>query len=144
MQEINPFKHNNDDYTDVVAAVFVDNGAVFAAQRGYGEYKGFWEFPGGKIEKGETQKQALIREIKEELEVDLSDDALEYFDTFYHVYPNLKVALHMYVVEGKPKDFELREHLSYRWVHLENISSLKWLASTYQILDALEEKGILR
>ncbi len=131
-------------YVDVVAGALERDGRVFAAERGYGTFEGFWEYPGGKVEQGETPEAALIRELNEELNLAVTSEELTYFDTFYHEYPGLKVALHIFIVHNNLDGLELREHNDSDWFTKEDIDNVIWLQSTYQINEELIKRGIIK
>ena len=126
----------------VVAAVIIrtdSNGSkqVFATQRGYGEYKDWWEFPGGKIEAGESPEAALAREIREELATEISVG--DYVDTIEYDYPTFHLSMRCYecsVISGK---LELLEHENARWLTKENLRSVQWLPADITILDKVEK-----
>ena len=116
----------------VVAAVIRDGGRIFATQRGYGEHKDGWEFPGGKIEQGETPRQALAREIREELDTEISVG--EYLTTVEYDYPAFHLSMRCYrcaLASGEPK---LLEHEAARWLGKEELDSVNWLPADRQIL----------
>ena len=98
----------------VVAAIIVDNGKIFATQRGYGEFKGGWEFPGGKIETDETPQEALAREIKEELGVEIKVEAL--IDTVEYDYPTFHLSMDCFWAESASGDMVLKEHEEVKWL----------------------------
>ena len=110
---------------EVVAAIIQRDGAYFATQRGYGEFEGMWEFPGGKIELGETHEMALKREIQEELGVDISIEELLY--TTNYDYPSFHLTMHCYLCSIAAGKIELREHKSARWLTTETLDSVEWL-----------------
>lgn len=122
---------------NVVAAVIIRTAKdgtkeVFATQRGYGEWKGWWEFPGGKIEEGESPENALVREIKEELATDISVG--KYIDTIEYDYPNFHLSMRCYecsVISGK---LELLEHENACWLTKETLHSVNWLPADVTIL----------
>lgn len=126
----------------VVAAVIIrttQDGTkqVFATQRGYGEFKDGWEFPGGKIEAGESPESALAREIREELATEISVG--DYIDTIEYDYPAFHLSMRCYectVISGK---LELLEHENARWLTRESLRSVKWLPADIMILDKVEE-----
>ena len=121
---------------EVVAAVIVQDGRVFATQRGYGDYKGWWEFPGGKIEKGETKEQALKRELREELAIETEIGNL--IKSVEFDYPKFHLVLHCFlakIIHGEPK---LLEHESARWVDRSNIDDLNWLKADLEVIEKIK------
>ena len=110
---------------EVVAAIIQRDGAYFATQRGYGEFEGMWEFPGGKIELGETHEMALKREIQEELGIDISIEEL--LCTTNYDYPSFHLTMHCYLCSIAAGKIELREHKSARWLTTETLDSVEWL-----------------
>ncbi len=127
---------------EVVAAVIHDDdGHIFATQRGYGEWKDFWEFPGGKIEVGETAEEALHREIREELDTEIEIERL--VDTVEYDYPKFHLTMHCYwckVVSGK---LTLKEHESARWLSQENLMSVNWLPADIDLIRNLPSAASL-
>ena len=122
----------------VAAALIVENGRVFATQRGYGNYKDWWEFPGGKIEEGETPEEALVREIREELATTVAVD--EYLMTVEHDYPEFHLSMDLFfchIIEG---DLTLLEHEAARWLPLDDLYGVKWLPADFPVLKKLEKK----
>ncbi|MEE8722805.1 MAG: (deoxy)nucleoside triphosphate pyrophosphohydrolase [Eggerthellaceae bacterium] len=125
---------------DVVAAIIVHEGKIFATQRGYGEFKDGWEFPGGKVEPGETPEQALVREIHEEL--DCSIEIERHFCTVDYDYPTFHLHMGCYlahVSDGAPK---LLEHEAARWLGASTLDSVDWLPADLQIIDQLKAERI--
>ena len=123
---------------NVVAAIIRDGNKIFATQRGYGEHKDGWEFPGGKIEPGETPQQALVREIKEELDTEIVVGAL--LTTIEYDYPAFHLNMQCFwcrIVEGTPV---LKEHEAARWLDVENLESVKWLPADQIIISLIREK----
>lgn len=123
---------------NVVAAVIKDNGKVFATARGYGEYKGWWEFPGGKIEEGETPEEALVREIKEELDSDVCVD--EYIDTIEYDYPKFHLSMRCYFCKLIAGEIVLKEAEDARWLTKDTIDTVKWLPADITILEKIKDK----
>ena len=124
---------------EVVAAIIYKDGACFATQRGYGEFEGMWEFPGGKIEPGESRESALKREIQEELGIDITID--KFICTTDYDYPLFHLTMHCYLCSVESGMIELREHKSARWLTVELLDSIDWLpADIYpvQILKTLD------
>ena len=124
----------------VVAAVIVRNGKIFATQRGYGEWKDWWEFPGGKIEPGESPEEALQREIREELAIDITIDS--YLTTVDYDYPDFHLTMHCYLCHLKD-DIQphLLEHGAARWLGKDNLEEVKWLPADVEVIKALDGKN---
>ena len=118
---------------NVVAAVIRDEDKVLATARGYGEYKGWWEFPGGKIESGETSKEALIREIQEELDIHIEIN--EYITTVEYDYPQFHLSMQCYFCNRLSGNLTLKEAESSRWLSKEQLNSVKWLPADMILLD---------
>lgn len=110
---------------EVVAAIIKDGNKIFATQRGYGEFKDGWEFPGGKIEDGESPQEALVREIKEELDVEIS--VQELFDTVEYDYPEFHITMRCYISSLKAGEIVLNEHEDARWLSKEELDTVAWL-----------------
>ena len=124
----------------VSAAVIRDGDKILAAERGYGEYRGFWEFPGGKREEGESGEEAIVREIKEELGVMIEIDG--FISTIEHDYPDFHLIMDCYyahVVEGVIK---ANEHMALRWISVDEIESLEWLPADWKVLPFVREKAM--
>ena len=120
---------------EVVAAIIQRDGAYFATQRGYGEFEGMWEFPGGKIEPGERPEAALQREIQEELGIDITIS--RFLCTTDYDYPSFHLTMHCYLCEIKSGEIELREHKSARWLTAETLDSVEWLPADKEIVSPL-------
>ena len=121
---------------EVVAAVIVRDGKILAAQRGYGKWKGYWEFPGGKIEPGETPPQALAREIREELAIGITIDRL--LDTVEYDYPDFHLTMHCYICHISPEaDPQQLEHLALRWLAARDLPQLRWLPADITLIRSL-------
>lgn len=110
---------------------------VFATQRGYGEYKDGWEFPGGKVEAGETPEQALAREIREELDTEI--EVGEYLDTIEYDYPTFHLSMRCYWCTVKSGDLVLKEHEAARWLTKETMDSVEWLPADITIIARVKE-----
>ena len=124
---------------EVVAAIIQDEKHhIFATQRGYGEWKGWWEFPGGKIEQGEAPEEALKREIREELSADISVD--EFLYTVDYDYPSFHLTMHCYLCSLLSETMHLNEHQSACWVTRDDLDSLKWLPADIEILEVLKKR----
>lgn len=120
---------------EVVAAILQRDGAYFATQRGYGEFEGMWEFPGGKIEPGESRELALKREIQEELGIDITID--KFMCTTDYDYPSFHLTMHCYLCSIASGEIELREHKSARWLSAEQLDSVEWLPADIDIIKQL-------
>lgn len=110
---------------EVVAAVIVRDGQVFATQRGYGEWQGWWEFPGGKMEPGESPQEALVREIREELDADISVGRL--LETVEWDYPKFHLTMHCFLCTLLSDSVHLNEHEAAAWLTRDTLHSVKWL-----------------
>ena len=121
----------------VVAAIIIKNGEVFATQRGYGDFKGGWEFPGGKIDAGETPEEALIREIKEELDTEV--EVIELLDTVEYDYPNFHLSMDCFICNIKSGDLVLKEHEAAQWLTKEILDSVNWLPADLGLIDKIRE-----
>ena len=122
---------------EVVAAIIQRDGAYFATQRGYGEFEGMWEFPGGKIEPGESSEDALKREIQEELGVDIVIEDL--ICTTEYDYPSFHLTMHCYLCRVEAGEIELREHKSARWLTTELLDSVEWLPADKNVIEKLTQ-----
>ena len=120
---------------EVVAAIIRREGLIFATQRGYGEWKDWWEFPGGKIEAGETPGEALRREIREELSAEITVD--EYLCTVDYDYPKFHLTMHCYLCSLAGDTLRLNEHEAARWLGPEELGSVQWLPADLQIIQQL-------
>lgn len=121
----------------VVAAVIKDKDRIFATARGYGEYKGWWEFPGGKIEQGETPQQALIREIKEELDTEIRVGEL--IDTIEYDYPTFHLSMDCFWAEVVAGKLELKEAAAAKWLTKETLDSVEWLPADITLIDKIKQ-----
>lgn len=121
---------------EVVAAVIVENGRLFATQRGYGEFKDYWEFPGGKIEPGETPEEALRREIREELDTTVEVGGL--LTTVEYDYPQFHLTLHCYCCRVAEGGLTLKEHEAAVWLDLNRVGELNWLPADLLLLPLLK------
>lgn len=120
---------------EVVAAIIIDKEKVFATQRGYGEFKDGWEFPGGKMEQGETPQQALMREIQEELDTEI--EVGELLDTVEYDYPNFHLTMHCFLCTIKSGDLVLKEHEAARWLTKETLDSVDWLPADKGLIEEI-------
>lgn len=123
---------------NVVAAIIEKDGKIFATQRGYGDYKDWWEFPGGKIEPGESSEEALVREIWEELRAEVKVGDLFY--TVEYDYPRFHMIMQCYLCKLISDGYELTEHEDARWLGADDIDSVKWLPSDIEIVERLKER----
>ena len=122
---------------EVVAAIIGKDNQIFATQRGYGDFKGGWEFPGGKMEPGETPEAALVREIREELAVEISVGDL--LTTVEHDYPNFHLTMHCYLCQLTGGEITLLEHEAARWLSKGELYSVEWLPADVGIIPLVEE-----
>lgn len=123
----------------VVAAIIKCDSKIFATQRGYGDYKDWWEFPGGKIEPGETPEEALVREIKEELATDITVD--KYITTVEYDYPEFHLVMDCFWCSIKNGELKLLEHEAAMWLPLDNLRQVKWLPADVEVIEAIEQNG---
>lgn len=121
---------------EVVAAIITHNDQIFATQRGYGEFKDGWEFPGGKMEPGETPQQALVREIREELDTEIEVDSL--VETVEYDYPNFHLTMHCFLCTIRSGDLVLKEHEAAKWLTKEELDSVDWLPADVLVADKLK------
>ena len=124
------------NHIEVVAAIIRKGDKIFATQRGYGEWKDWWEFPGGKIEQGEAPDEALKREISEELSAEINVDKL--FSTVDYDYPKFHLTMHCYLCTLQTDAMHLNEHESARWLAKDELDSVKWLPADKSIIDKLK------
>ena len=120
----------------VVAAVICDGTRIFATQRGYGEWKDWWEFPGGKMEPGETPEAALQREIHEELATDISVESL--LTTVSYDYPNFHLTMLCYLCKVKSGKLTLLEHEAAKWLTRDELNSVKWLPADEEVVEKIK------
>ena len=122
---------------NVVAAIIVRDGAVLATQRGYGDFKGGWEFPGGKVEPGESEREAVARELKEELEMDVTVGEL--FDVVEYDYPTFHLSMKCYLCSAGQVGYVLKEHQDARWMSRDTIDEVEWLPADLGLIRKLKE-----
>lgn len=123
---------------NVVAAVIKDGNKILATQRGYGPLKDGWEFPGGKVEENETAEEALVREIKEELNTTIQVD--EYIDTIEYDYPTFHLSMRVYFASIVDGNVQLLEHEAGKWLTKETLNSVDWLPADIQLIETLQQK----
>lgn len=117
---------------EVVAAVLVRDGKYLATQRGYGAYKDYWEFPGGKVEAGESREEALMREIREELDTEIRVDA--WLATVEYDYPDFHLTMHCYRCSVVSGHLTLKEHESAAWLETSELDSVNWLPADVEVV----------
>lgn len=126
---------------NVVAAIIKQGDMILATQRGYGDFAGGWEFPGGKIEQGETPEEAIVREIHEELEAIVAVDSLvtvvDYDYDIFHLH------MHCFLCHVADGEFELHEHMAARWLDACSIDSVEWLPADQEVIQAIKDQGVL-
>lgn len=122
---------------EVVAAIIHKDGNILATQRGYGDYKDGWEFPGGKMQASETAEQAVIREIDEELRVRIKPEAL--VTTVEHDYPNFHLTMHCFFSEIVEGEIVLTEHEAMKWLTEETLDSVEWLPADIKVVEELKK-----
>lgn len=120
----------------VVAAIICDGDRIFATQRAGGEFKGGWEFPGGKIEPGETPEQALIREIKEELEMEIEVDS--FFDKVVYDYPTFHLDMDCFLCRFTGGEMHLNDHSQGKWLTAATLDTVGWLPADKGLIEKLK------
>ena len=123
---------------EVVAAIICKDDKIFATQRGYGDFKDWWEFPGGKMEAGETQEEALKREIREELSAEISVDEL--LCTVEYDYPKFHLTLHCYLCSLLTEALHLNEHEAAKWLTKDELDNVKWLPADLEVVEKIKEQ----
>ena len=124
---------------EVVAAIIMDNGKILATQRGSGNYKDKWEFPGGKIEPGEMPEEALVREIKEELDALISVN--DFLCSVDYDYPDFHLKMHCFIFSIINGKLVLKEHEAARWLGKNELQSIDWLPADIEVIRELERLG---
>ncbi|HHX60373.1 MAG TPA: 8-oxo-dGTP diphosphatase MutT, partial [Epulopiscium sp.] len=123
----------------VSAAIIIKDNKVLATQRGHGEFKGGWEFPGGKIEEGETAKKALIREIKEELDIII--EVGELFKIVEYDYPGFHLTMNCFLCKIKSGEIVLKEHEAIKWLTKDTLKSVEWLPADIGLIEKIINKN---
>ena len=123
---------------EVVAAIIRKGDKVFATQRGYGDWKDYWEWPGGKVEPGETREQALVREIREELDTEIGID--KYLTTIEWDYPAFHLTMHCFICSLLTEALHLNEHEAARWLGADDLGSVNWLPADDQLLPLIAKE----
>ena len=123
-------------HIEVVAGIIKDGDKIFATQRGYGEFKDGWEFPGGKMEPGETPQQALARELKEELAIDVNVG--DFLCTVDYDYPTFHLTMHCFYCSVIGGELTLLEHEASKWLKMTELHSVNWLPADVEVVAALE------
>lgn len=122
----------------VVAAIIKRNNQILIAKRSYGDYAGLWEFPGGKIENNETSKNALIREIKEELEIDINID--EYLTCVEYDYPNFHLSMECFICSLDNDTIQLHDHSTIKWIDInDDIKNINWVPADVLVVKAIKK-----
>ena len=121
----------------VTAAIIIENDKVFATQRGYGEFKDGWEFPGGKIEPNEAPEDAIVREIREELDTEI--EVVELLDTVEYDYPEFHLSMDCFICRIKSGDLVLKEHEAAKWLTRETLDSVEWLPADQALIGKIEK-----
>ena len=123
---------------EVVAAIIHQHGKILATQRGYGEYKGLWEFPGGKREEGETGEAAAIREIKEELNLDIKID--DFLITIDYDYPTFHLTMDCYLASADVTEMHINEHQAISWISSKDLDTVAWLPADILVVEELKKR----
>ena len=120
----------------VVAAIIIHDQKIFATQRGYGEFKDGWEFQRGKIEQGETSQEALVREIKEELDTEI--EVKDFLETVEYDYPNFHLSMECFFCTIKSGKLVLKEHEAAKWLTVDTLDSVHWLPADRGLIEAIK------
>ena len=121
----------------VAAAIIIHDNQIFATQRGYGEFKDGWEFPGGKIEEGETPQEALAREIKEELDTEI--EVKDFLETVEYDYPEFHLSMDCFFCTVKSGELVLKEHEAAKWLTAETLDSVDWLPADQALVQSIKK-----
>jgi 8-oxo-dGTP diphosphatase len=127
---------------EVVAAIIRKGDKIFATQRGYGEWKDWWEFPGGKMEEGESPEEALIREIREELSTEIVVD--RFISTIEYDYPAFHLTMHCYFCSLQSEELHLNEHEALKWLSTIELNSVKWLPADLKVIEVIKSKSNIK
>ena len=122
---------------EVSAAIIIKDNKIFITQRGYGQFKDFWEFPGGKLEKGESAQDCLIREIKEELNAEI--EIVKFLNAIEYTYPDFHLVMHNYICKLKEDHLELLEHEAAKFIDIKDIDKVDFLPADILILNDLKK-----
>lgn len=121
---------------EVVAAIIKNDDKIYATQRGYGDFKGFWEFPGGKMEVGESREKALVREIREELDTEI--EVGKFIQTVEYDYPQFHLIMHCYLCTVISGELVLKEHEDAKWLTRDMLDSVDWLPADEAVIEGLK------
>ena len=122
---------------EVSAAIIIKDNKIFITQRGYGEFKDLWEFPGGKLESGETKEECIIREIKEELDANII--VLSFLSTIKYQYQTFNLTMHNFICALKDDHMILKEHEAAKWLTKETLYSVEWLPADLGLIETIEK-----
>lgn len=122
----------------VSAAIIINEDKILIAQRGYGDYKGYWEFPGGKREAGETGEAAAIREIKEELNLDIKID--DFLITIDYDYPTFHLTMDCYLASADVTEMHINEHQAISWISSKDLDAVAWLPADILVVEELKKR----
>lgn len=122
----------------VSAAIIINEDKILIAQRGYGDYKGYWEFPGGKREEGETGEAAAIREIKEELNLDIKID--DFLITIDYDYPTFHLTMDCYLASADVTEMHINEHQAISWISSKDLDAVAWLPADILVVEELKKR----
>lgn len=129
-------------HLEVVAAIIINNDEILCMQRNKAKYDYVsfkYEFPGGKLEPGESREQALIRELSEEMDLDLTVNPKDFFMTVEHTYPDFSITMHSFVCKVESKTFTRKEHISHIWLKSKELETIDWAAADLPIVKRLKE-----
>ncbi len=130
------------NHLEVVAAIIINNGEILCMQRNVGKYDYVsykYEFPGGKLENGESQVQALMRELAEEMNLNVQINYDDFFMTVEHNYPDFSITMHSYICQIDSRSFTRKEHISHTWLKVDSLDTLDWAAADLPIVKKLKE-----